>query len=87
MAFLSALALLLSLWIGTGQAIAATYILWLTHYATYELVGMWMTSPAWVTVIRGYQAFWRSPALLLALCVPLLCMALWSANRPAYRPA
>lgn len=87
MAFLSTLALLLSLWIGTGQAVAVTYILWLMQYGTYELVGTWMTSPAWVTVMRAYQAFWRSPALLLALSVPLLWMALWSANRPAYRAA
>ncbi len=87
MAFLSALALLLSLWIGTGQAVAVTYVLWLMQYGTYALVGTWMTSPAWVAVIRGYQAFWRSPALLLALCVPLLWMSLWSANRPVYRPA
>ncbi len=87
MAFLSALALLLSLWIGTGQAIAATYILWLMQYGTYELVGTWMTSPAWVTVMRSYQAFWRSPSILLTLSVLLLWLALWSANRPAHRPA
>lgn len=87
MAFLSALALLLSLWIGTGQAIAVTYILWLMQYGTYALVSTWMTSPAWVTVIRGYQAVWRSPVILLALSVPLLLMALWSANRPAYKLA
>ncbi len=86
LAFLSALALLLSLWIGTGQAIAVTYILWLMQYGTYELIGTWMTSPTWVAVIRGYQAFWQSPALLLALCVLLLLMALWSTSRPAYRP-
>ncbi len=85
MAFLSALALLLSLWIGTGQAIAVTYILWMMQYGTYELVGAWMISPAWATVVRAYQAFWRSPLLLLALSVPLLWTALWSANRPTYR--
>ncbi len=87
LAFLSALALLLSLWIGTGQAIAVTYILWLVQYGTYQLIGAWMTSPTWVVVIREYQAFWRSPALLLTVSVPLLLLALWSANRPAYRSA
>ncbi len=87
MAFLSALALLLSLWIGTGRAIAVAYILWLMQYGTYQLIGIWMTSPAWVTVMRGYQAFWHSPALLLALSVPLLLAALWSADRPIHRPA
>ncbi len=87
LAFLSALALLLSLWVGTGQAIAGTYILWLTQYGTYELIGTWMTSPTWVAVIREYQAFWRSPALLLTLSLVMLLMALWSASRPAYRPA
>ncbi len=87
MAFLSTLALLLSLWIGTGQAIAVAYILWLMQYGTYLLVGTWMTSPAWAAFSRAYQTFWRSPALLLALSVPLLLLALWSANRPIYRPA
>ncbi len=84
MAFLSALALLLSLWIGTGQAIAITYSLWLIQYATYQLVGTWMRSPAWTVVVHAYQVFWQRPALLLALSVPLLLLALRSANRPAH---
>ncbi len=84
MAFLSMLALLLSLWIGSGQAIAIAYGLWLMQYATYQLVGTWMRSPAWAAAVRAYQAFWQQPALMLALSVPLLLLALRSADRPAH---
>ena len=85
MAFLSALALLLSLWIGTGNAITVAYIFWLMQYIPYHLLGTWMTSPDWKSFILTYQAFWQSPMLLLALSVPLLLLALWSANRPMFR--
>jgi hypothetical protein len=85
MAFLSALALLLSIWIGTSNAITIAYVLWLMQYVPYHLVGAWMASPAWVSFVSVYQAFWKSPMLLLALSVPLLLIALWSADRPAFR--
>ncbi len=85
MAFLSALALLLSLWIGTSNAIAVSYVLWLMQFITYRSVGEWVASPALESFLRGYRDFWQSPMLLLAFSVPLLLIALWSANRPRFR--
>jgi hypothetical protein len=85
MAFLSALALLLSLRIGTSNAIAITYFLWVAQYIPYKFIDAWMDSPAWLTITSVYQQFWQNPMLLLLLSIPLFVLALWSANRPAFR--
>lgn len=85
MAFLSALALLLSLWIGTGNAVAIAYTLWFAQHIPYKTLSVWMVSPAWSSVIESYQQFWQSPLLLILLSLLLLVIALWSANRPAFR--
>ncbi|MGE5775468.1 MAG: zf-HC2 domain-containing protein [Chloroflexota bacterium] len=82
MAFLSALALLLSIWVGTSNAIAISYILWLLQSIPYQSVGTWIVSPGWSAFLLAYRSFWQSPMLLLVLSVPLLLAALWSANRP-----
>ena len=87
MAFLSALALLLSLWLGTGNAIAITYVLWVAQYIPYKYIDAWMNSPAWASVASIYQQFWQNSLLLLLLSIPLFVLALWSANRPAFRPS
>jgi hypothetical protein len=85
MAFLSALALLLSLWVGTSNAIAIAYLLWVAQYMPYKSIGAWMVSPAWSSVISTYQHFWHSPMILFLLSIPLLGVALWSTHRPAFR--
>ena len=85
MTFLSALALLLSLWIGTGNAIAIAYGLWLMQYIPYRSLGAWMVSPRWSSSILAYQQFWQSPMLLLSLSILLFGMALWFANRSTFR--
>jgi hypothetical protein len=85
MAFLSALALLLSLWIGTGNAVIITYALWIVQYVPYRLISLWMVSTAWEPFINAYQQFWHSPLLLILLSLFLIGMALWSANRPVFR--
>lgn len=82
MAFLSALALLLSIWIGTNNAIAISYLLWLVQSIPYQLTGGLTVSPEWSAFLFAYREFWHSPVLLLVLTVPLLLVALWSANRP-----
>lgn len=87
MAFLSALALLLSLWLGTSNAIAITYIIWVSQYMPYKSIGVWIASPAWSSVISAYQQFWNNPIILLLLSIPLLGIALWSTNRPSFRLA
>jgi len=87
MTFLSAVALLLSLWIGTSNAIAIAYGLWLVQYIPYRLVGAWMISPGWSSIILAYQQFWQSPTLLLLLSILLFGLALWFASRPVFRLA
>ncbi len=85
MAFLSMLALLLSIWIGTSNAIAVSYLLWMVQFITYQSIGAWIASPALESFIHAYRNFWQSPMLLLALSLPLLLIALWSANQPRFR--
>jgi hypothetical protein len=85
MTFLSALALLLPLWIGTGNAIGIAYGLWLLQYIPYKSLGTWMVSPDWSSMIYAYQQFWQSPLLLLALSVLLFGTALWFANRTTFK--
>jgi len=85
MACLSALALFFSLWIGTGNAIAITYLLWILQYLPYSSFGTWMTSPAWEPVILAYRQFWHTPLLLFLFSIFLIGISLWSANRPVFR--
>jgi hypothetical protein len=85
MAFLSVLALLLSMWIGTNNAIAISYTLWLAQSIPFQSIGAWTVSPAWESFLHAYREFWHSPMLLLAFTLPLLFLALWSANRPMFR--
>ncbi len=87
MTFLSLLALLLSIWIGTGNAIVIAYILWALQFIAYQSVGEWIGSSAVTSFLFAYRDFWHSPMLLLGLSAPLLLMILWSANRPVFRPS
>jgi hypothetical protein len=87
MSFLSTLALLLSLWLGTSNAIAITYIIWVAQYMPYRSIGAWVVSPAWSSAIYAYQQFWHNPFTLLLLSIPLLGVALWSTKRPSFRLA
>lgn len=83
--FLSALALLLSIWLGTSQAITITYSLWLLQYIPFKAMGLWFNSPSLDSTTLVYQQFWHSPLLLLPLSLLLVGLALWSANQPAFR--
>jgi hypothetical protein len=85
MTFLSALALLLSLWIGTGNSVAVAYGLWLIQYPRFELVLSPSTAAAWTPILEAYRQFWGSPLLLIGLGALLLVAALWSAGRSAPR--
>lgn len=86
MTFLSVLALLLSLWLGTSNAVAITYILWIAQYVPYKSIGAWMVSPEWSSAIAAYQHFWHSPLILFMLSLPLLAITLWSTKRSGFRP-
>jgi len=83
--FLSALALLLSIWLGTSQAITITYSLWLLQYIPFKAMGLWFNSPSLDSTTLVYQQFWHSPLLLLPLSLLLVGLALWSANQSAFR--
>ncbi len=83
MTFLSALSLLLSLWIGTSNSVAIAYGLWLIQFPRYEL-SLAPDTP-WLKVVDIYRQFWGSPLLLIGLGLLLLLVALgsvrWSAPR------
>jgi putative zinc finger protein len=82
MAFLSALALLLSLWVDTNNAVTLVYGLWLGRYfldATLFSSGQFPL--AWLGLLSAYQQFWQSPALLLVLSLALLGAAMLSVHR------
>lgn len=79
MAFLSALALLLSLWMSTSSAVAISYGLWLLQYMRLSRVfGDWGYSARWDLFLDAYRHFWQSPGLLLIFSLVLLAFGLLS---------
>ena len=87
MTFLAALALLLSLWIGTANSLAVICGLWIVQFPRYELALSPSAAAAWMPVLDAYRQFWASPPLLIGLGLLLLVLALWSAGRLAPRLA
>lgn len=80
--FLSALALLISIWWGTSTAITVSYGLWLAQFLPFHVDGLYINNPHWTTILSVYKDFWHNPFLLFLLALPLLAGALWSANKP-----
>lgn len=81
MTFLSALALLLSLWIGTSNALFISYTLRSAQYLALTSVGEWF---AFLTPwLASYRQFWNDPSLLFLLGFVLILFALWSTGREA----
>lgn len=79
MALLSSLALLLSIWMSTNNAIAIAYGLWILQYLKIsKILGSWGYSSNWDEFLIAYQKFWQSPGLLLILSLVLLGIALLS---------
>jgi hypothetical protein len=85
MAFLSALALLLSIWLGTGNAVTITYGLWIFHYIPYQSITQLGGSPIWEQVLLAYQSIWNHSVLLVSLSILLTLAALWSSGRPFFK--
>jgi len=81
MTFLSMLALFLSIWVGTGNAILATYGLWLVQYIPLTRMGLWAQTPQWLEGLVSLREFWNNPGLLFALSLILLVLALFSTRR------
>ncbi|MCL6431928.1 MAG: zf-HC2 domain-containing protein [Anaerolineae bacterium] len=80
MAFLSALALVLSMVIGTGNAITAALMLWLARGLASGLRMGTMGPPAapeaaFVAALQAYAGLWQSTGLLFALAAALLAVA------------
>ena len=79
MAFLSALALLLALWIGTNNALFISYTLWAAQYLALTSVSAWF---AFLTPwLESYRQFWHNPVLLFIAGFALILFVLWSAGR------
>jgi hypothetical protein len=87
MTFLSAAALLLSLWAGAGNAISIAYAAWLVHLLAWPLRSPQSPvrfSPAILEILAAYQGFWGSTGLLLALSLLLFGLAVWMASWERY---
>ena len=82
MTFLSAAALVISLWIGASSAISLTYIAWLAQLLVGPLhspqSGL-ILPPEALAALTGYQSFWQATPLLLALSALLFAAAVWIA--------
>jgi hypothetical protein len=83
MTFLSALALVLSLWLGTAHAVAIAYSAWLAQLmAGGILIDANALLPGPVTPwLDVYQQLWASPVLLFVLALVLGAGAVWGAGR------
>ncbi|MFZ6029015.1 MAG: anti-sigma factor family protein [Chloroflexota bacterium] len=83
MTFLSTLALLLSQWVGTTNALMLAYLGWLAQFIPFFMRPVAM--PGWLTAATdGYTQIWQSPATLLSAALLLFAAALWSANAPEH---
>lgn len=79
LAMLSALALMLSMWIGTGNSIIVTYSLWIVQFFRIpQIVQFWPLSHKWDAFLEGYRLFWQSPDLLFLLAFLIVVVALYS---------
>ncbi len=87
MTFLSSLALLLSLVIGTGNAIAFAYGAWLIQFL-YPGLQIVHDLPAYFRLEDGlayYTAFWHQPAWMFLTAFGLITLALWVTPRVGFR--
>lgn len=81
MVCLSILALLLSQWIGTGNAVVVSYGLWIAQFLQVSrLFTQWRFSGILDNFLAAYHDFWQSPGLLLIISLALLCLVLISAR-------
>ncbi|MBN1872870.1 MAG: hypothetical protein JXA33_01460 [Anaerolineae bacterium] len=84
--FLSALALLLSLWMHTSNAVTIVCSLWFIQYLySSQFLGMWNMPAGWQVGFSAYQQFWEMPGLLLLLSSLLFGAALVSVQWPVGR--
>jgi len=77
--FLSALALVLSMWAGTGTALLISYTAWMLQWIS--LGGP--SGESWAGLLGAYRGFWHNTAALVGLGAALIVAGLWSAERAA----
>jgi hypothetical protein len=77
MAFLSMLALFLSLWIGSGNAVIITYALWATQYIPFQQARLFEIHPEWMQKVTVFQTIWSNIPFLItgSLCLLILSLA------------
>ena len=87
MTFLSALALLLSLWIGANTAIMISYLAWLARFIAAGLVDQaeYVVSEKLARLLIGYQQFWGQSLLILSLAALLAIWAILQTGRGVRR--
>ncbi len=79
---LSALALMLSLWIGTGNAITISYGLWIAQFINPpRMFGDLLSLQLWEQFLEAYRHFWQSPEILVPLALVFFIAALVSTRR------
>lgn len=86
MTFLPALALLLSLWTGSGNSVAIVYGLWLLQFIHPDWLPAALVNLL-TPAMEAYRQFWARPVLLVVAGLVLLAIALWSAGKAAPRLA
>jgi hypothetical protein len=88
MTFLSALALLLSVRLGSGGAVAVASLLWLSHWlargVTTHAVVLGGTTPSLAWLGELYNRGWAEPALLFGLAALLTALTVWQVGRQEY---
>jgi hypothetical protein len=82
MTFLSALALVLSLLLGTTNAISIALGVWMARGLASTMVSEEGVGVVLSRMAARYAAFWHEPALLLGLSLALLLGAIWLCSRP-----
>jgi hypothetical protein len=76
MAFLSMLALFLSLWMGSGNAVFITYGLWVIQYIPFQQIQLLARFPAWMQKLTILQTFWGNTPFLIIGTLSLLVLSL-----------
>ncbi len=79
--FLSALALVLSMWAGTTVALLISYVAWMLQWVLSGAAGEGPES--WTSFVASYQGFWRNTVVQVGLAAALVVVGLWSAERAA----
>ena len=76
MAFLSMLALFLSLWMSSGNAVVITYGLWVIQYIPFQQIQLLARLPEWMQKVTILQTFWGNTPFLIIGTLSLLVLSL-----------